>query len=41
VGFLWRIDNDDWERRTTHLLDMVMDALRPGDRVAVSWAGGP
>jgi hypothetical protein len=30
VGFLWRIDNDDWERRTTHLLDVVMDALRPG-----------
>jgi hypothetical protein len=30
VGFLWRIDNDDWERRTTHLLDVVMDGLRPG-----------
>ena len=30
VGFLWRIDNDDWERRTTHLLDVVMGALRPG-----------
>ncbi len=35
VGFLWRIDNDDWERRTTHLLDVVMDALRPKP------AGGP
>jgi len=30
VGFLWRIDNDDWERRTTHLIDVVMDGLRPG-----------
>jgi AcrR family transcriptional regulator len=30
VGFLWRIDNDDWERRTTHLLNVVMDGLRPG-----------
>jgi AcrR family transcriptional regulator len=29
VGFLWRIDNDDWERRTTHLLDVVMDGLAP------------
>ena len=29
VGFLWRIDNDDWERRTSHLLDVVMDGLAP------------
>jgi AcrR family transcriptional regulator len=29
VGFLWRLDNDDWERRATHLLDLVMDGLRP------------
>lgn len=29
VGFLWRIDNTDWEIRSRHLLDLVMDSLRP------------
>src|ERR1022692_3096692 len=29
VGFLWRIDNTDWELRSRHLLDLVMDSLRP------------
>jgi len=29
VGFLWRLDNTDWEARAHHLLDLVMDALRP------------
>jgi AcrR family transcriptional regulator len=30
VGFLWRIDLDsDWETRSRHMLDLVMDALRP------------
>jgi AcrR family transcriptional regulator len=28
VGFLWRLDNDGWERRASHLLDLVMDGLR-------------
>jgi AcrR family transcriptional regulator len=29
VGFLWRIDLDsDWETRSHHMLDLVMDALR-------------
>lgn len=29
VGFLWRIDNvAEWESRSSHLLDLVMDALR-------------
>lgn len=29
VGFLWRIDLDaDWETRSQHLLDLVMDSLR-------------
>ncbi|WP_206443278.1 TetR/AcrR family transcriptional regulator [Candidatus Protofrankia californiensis] len=28
VGFLWRIDNADWEVRSRHLLDLVMDSLR-------------
>ncbi len=29
VGFLWRIDLDaDWEARSRHLLDLVMDSLR-------------
>ncbi|HEY0717098.1 MAG TPA: TetR/AcrR family transcriptional regulator [Streptosporangiaceae bacterium] len=36
VGFLWRIDNDDWERRTTHLLDVVMDGLRGHDAPAAT-----
>ncbi|MBT0773471.1 TetR/AcrR family transcriptional regulator [Kineosporia sp. J2-2] len=30
VGFLWRVPNEDWERRTAHLLDLVMDGLRAG-----------
>ena len=29
VGFLWRLDNTNWETRAHHLLDLVMDALRP------------
>ncbi len=30
VGFLWRIDLDvDWEARSHHLLELVMDGLRP------------
>jgi AcrR family transcriptional regulator len=29
VGFLWRVPNQDWQARTAHLLDLVMDALRP------------
>ena len=30
VGFLWRIETDDnWEARSSHLLDLVMDATRP------------
>jgi AcrR family transcriptional regulator len=30
VGFLWRIEYDEqWEARTSHLLDLVMDSLRP------------
>ncbi len=29
VGFLWRIDLDvDWDARSRHLLDLVMDGLR-------------
>jgi AcrR family transcriptional regulator len=28
VGFLWRIDNLDWEARSRHMLDLVMDGLR-------------
>lgn len=29
VGFLWRIEGDeDWESRSSHLLDLVMDCLR-------------
>lgn len=29
VGFLWRIDHDpDWETRSSHMLDLLMDALR-------------
>jgi AcrR family transcriptional regulator len=28
VGFLWRIDNCDWEARTRHLLGIVLDGLR-------------
>jgi AcrR family transcriptional regulator len=28
VGFLWRMDNDGWEKRAAHLLDLVMDGLR-------------
>jgi AcrR family transcriptional regulator len=29
VGFLWRIDLDaDWEARSRHMLNLVMDALR-------------
>jgi hypothetical protein len=30
VGFLWRIEPDEgWEARSSHLLDLVMDAARP------------
>lgn len=30
VGFLWRIETDaTWEARSSHLLDLVMDATRP------------
>jgi AcrR family transcriptional regulator len=29
VGFLWRLDHADWENRSRHLLDLVMDGLRP------------
>ncbi len=29
VGFLWRIDNAGWEARSRHMLDLVMDSLRP------------
>jgi AcrR family transcriptional regulator len=28
VGFLWRVPNENWEARTAHLLDLVMDGLR-------------
>jgi hypothetical protein len=28
VGFLWRIDNLDWETRSRHMLDLVMDGVR-------------
>jgi AcrR family transcriptional regulator len=28
TGFLWRMDTENWETRTRHLLDLVMDALR-------------
>jgi hypothetical protein len=28
VGFLWRLDNEGWEKRAAHLLDLVMDGLR-------------
>lgn len=28
VGFLWRIDDHNWEARTSHLLDLVVDGLR-------------
>jgi AcrR family transcriptional regulator len=28
VGFLWRIDDRDWEARTRHLLGIVLDGLR-------------
>jgi AcrR family transcriptional regulator len=37
VGFLWRIDIDgDWEARSSHMLDIVMDGLRsqPSARLA-------
>lgn len=30
AGFLWRIETDaTWEARSSHLLDLVMDATRP------------
>jgi AcrR family transcriptional regulator len=29
VGFLWRLENNNWEERAAHLLDLVMDALHP------------
>ncbi len=28
VGFLWRVPNEDWENRTAHLLNLVLDGLR-------------
>jgi AcrR family transcriptional regulator len=28
VGFLWRLDNEGWEKRAAHLLDLVTDGLR-------------
>jgi hypothetical protein len=28
VGFLWRIDNPDWEARSRYMLDLVLDGLR-------------
>lgn len=28
VGFLWRIDAPDWERRSRHMLDLVLDGLK-------------
>jgi AcrR family transcriptional regulator len=28
VGFLWRLDNVNWEARAQHLLDILMDGLR-------------
>lgn len=28
VGFLWRMDDLDWETRSRHMLDLVMDGLR-------------
>jgi AcrR family transcriptional regulator len=28
VGFLWRIEDTDWETRSRHLLALVMDGLR-------------
>lgn len=32
VGFLWRIESDEgWEARSSHLLDLVMDAVRGSD----------
>ena len=30
MGFLWRIDDADWEARAARLLDLVMDGLRAG-----------
>jgi len=37
VGFLWRIDRDaDWQERSQHMLELVMDSLRnPDGRRAV------
>jgi AcrR family transcriptional regulator len=29
VSFLWRMDNDDAQRRARHLLALVLDGLRP------------
>ena len=30
TGFLWRIDDADWEARAARLLDLVMNGLRAG-----------
>lgn len=30
VGFLWRVPNENWQTRTAHLLDLVLDGLRTG-----------
>ena len=27
LGFLWRIDSTDWQQRSRHMLDVVMDGL--------------
>jgi AcrR family transcriptional regulator len=32
VGFLWRVPNQDWENRTAHLLELVLDGLRMSAR---------
>lgn len=32
LGFLWRTDNAaEWDTRSSHLLDLVMDALHTQD----------
>lgn len=30
VGFLWQVPNQNWQARTAHLLDLVLDGLRTG-----------
>ena len=44
LGFLWRIEVDeDWSSRTTRMLDLVVDGLRPisGQHIGVSGAPPP